>query len=344
MGAGGARVLIAGLGSIGKRHLANLQRLRPDSTIGVLRTRRQAISEASPEGCDLQFFDIEDALAFDPDAAIVAAPAPAHVLIASHFIDAGTHVLVEKPLSDQSDGARALVAKASAAGIVVMVGYNLRFSESLQEAKTMIDEQVIGRVCAVQASVGQYLPDWRPGTDYRTSVSAQRSLGGGALLELSHEIDLVHWFCGRPECITARGGSYSGLEVDVEDLVELILEYPAKGLLASVHLDMIQRAPQRQCRFVGSEGTLEWDGITGCLRSFVAEKGEWEEVVTTSAFERNDMYLSELEHFLACVETGDQPMADASSAVEVLEVIEAARRSLEENTTVPMSGVGERGF
>ena len=127
----------------------------------------------------------------------------------------------------------------------------------------------IGRVQSVRAEVGQYLPDWRPGIDCRQTASAQQALGGGALLELSHEIDYVRWLIGEIREVTARIARLSDLEIDVEDCAEIILTFE-NGTIGGPHLDMIQRAPTRTCRLIGSDGTLVWDGLTSHVARYSA--------------------------------------------------------------------------
>ena len=202
---------------------------------------------------------------------------------------------------------------------------------ALQEAPTTEDDGKAPTGSyrdAARAEVGQYLPDWRPTSDYCMGVSAQRALGGGALLELSHELDYLGWLFGPPARVTARGGRFSDLTLDVEDLVELLLEYPSAPRLVSVHLDMLQRAPQRTCRVIGSEGTLVWDAIADRVDLYRAATGIWETLPVTPLADRNQMYLDELCHFLDCIAQGTQPQVDGAAGLRALAIVAAARQSL----------------
>src|SRR5262249_39063512 len=157
--------------------------------------------------------------------AIIASPASAHLEAALALADAGIHLLVEKPIANSSEGVHELIERCRKHQLVLMVGYNLRFMPSLRRAKQMIESGVIGTVLSARVEVGQYLPQWRPHADYRQGVTAQSALGGGALLELSHDIDYILWILGLPAQLSASGGKYSNLEIDVEDMVEILLEY-----------------------------------------------------------------------------------------------------------------------
>lgn len=319
--------LIAGLGSIGRRHLANLRRLRPQARIGVWRLH-SAPEPLPPAGADAQLTTLAQALEFAPAAAIIAGPASTHLDLARPLADAGVHLLIEKPLALDPAGVAELITDCRDRGLVLMTGYNLRYLPSLQAAKASLDAGDIGQILAARAEVGQYLPDWRPGSDYRTGVSAQRALGGGALLELSHELDYLGWIFGPPARVTARGGRFSDLTLDVEDLVELLLEYETPPRLVSVHLDLLQRAPQRACRFIGSTGTLVWDGIADRVDLYRAATGAWETLPVTPLADRNQMYLDELSHFLGCIAQGTQPRVDGAVGLRALAIVAAARQSL----------------
>jgi predicted dehydrogenase len=333
------RVLIVGFGSIGRRHLANLRQLRPRSRIGVWRLHNPPDPQP-PTGADEQFVSLEQALEFAPDAAIIAGPASTHLETALSLAEAGVHLLVEKPLAVDPAGVADLIDRCRARGLVLMTGYNLRFMPSLQAAKECLDRGRIGQVITVRAEVGQYLPDWRPGSDYRAGVSARKALGGGALLELSHELDYLAWFFGVPKRVTARGGHFSTLELDVEDLVELLLEYDTPPRLVSVHLDLLQRAPQRVCRVVGTTGTLVWDGIADCVDLYDAESGAWATLPAVALADRNRMYLDEMRHFLVCVTRGQAPCVDGVDGLRALAIVDAARESLTRETGIEVTDHG----
>jgi predicted dehydrogenase len=179
----------------------------------------------------------------------------------------------------------------------------------------------------VCATVGQYLPDWRPGIDYRDSVSARKELGGGVLLELSHELDFVSWLLGKVASVRAKLGTTSELEVDVEDTSDLDLEFES-GTVGSVHMDMVQRTPSRICTVTGTEGVMEWNGISRTSRLKLNDSNVWS-LLSSGSSERNDIYLDELKHFLRCVKGDDEVLNSGQQGREVLELVQAARRSSE---------------
>jgi predicted dehydrogenase len=250
------KAIIAGYGSIGKRHLANLRSLYPGANIALLRSGTSANSSI-PDGADAVFLSTGDAVRFAPDVAIICTPAPFHIACARQMIAAGAHLLIEKPLADTLDGVDEMIAEAQARQRVVLVGYTLAFLPSVRFLRDFLQRNGIGRVLSVHAEVGQYLPDWRPGTDYRNGASARRELGGGALLELSHELHYLQWLFGPVQAVQAVMRTTGTLDIEVEDLVAALLQFHS-GAIGTVQLDFVRRTYSRSCRIVGSEGTVEW--------------------------------------------------------------------------------------
>ena len=320
------RYLIVGLGSIGQRHLANLRALRPDCQIAVL---RRAPASGDAPGTDTSIItSMAEVEAFAPHAAIIAGPASTHLDAATELIRLRIPTLIEKPLSNSIDGVAEFQRAADDAGVAVMIGYNLRFQPSLIAARDALLSGAIGHVRWARAEVGQYLPDWRPDSDYREGVSAKKALGGGALLELSHEIDFIYWMFGIPDRVIACGDRLSDLAIDVEDCVDLILDYRSRRMMASIHLDFLQRSASRTAKFVGSEGAIIWDGI-GQTVTMVGSDGVHRSVYAPDARDdRNTTYLRELRSFVEAVEgRGDVPIG-LDQGRDIMAIIDAAQRSL----------------
>ena len=321
------RVLIVGLGSIGKRHLRLARELLPAADIRVLRHQR---SNEIPEYANGCFFAIEDALAFLPHIAVIASPAPFHLATAQALAAAGGHLLIEKPLSTSVDGVTQLLKTCKEQGNVLLTGYNLRFLPSLQRYRELIGEGVIGKVLSVRCEIGQYLPSWRPESDYRQGVTANKALGGGALLELSHEIDYLRWIFGEVEWVTSSLSRQSSLEIDVEDSAHLILGFVPQAeeaqLIGTLNLDLIRHDTTRTCVAIGEKGSLRWDGLTGQVMIWRAGKNVWCELFRYQ-HHRDDSYKAEWQHLLACVSKSTAPLISGEDGLRVIEIIEAARRS-----------------
>lgn len=329
------RYLIVGLGSIGKRHLECLRHLRPDSDITVW--RQHSRNAAIPLGANRVVFDIADALAQKPFAAIIANPSTKHVETAIKLANKGIHLLIEKPISDSMTNVDSLMAICYEKKLTLEVGYVLRFNHELIAFRDLVRMGSIGNVLAFRAEVGQFLPDWRPNTDYRQGVSANKKLGGGALLELSHELDYVAWVFGEPLSVAAQLIRSGALESDVEDMVDVIIKIVTEAgntVTGTIHMDMLQRAPVRYCRAIGVSGTLEWNGIERCTRKFNPATGKWV-VLASGIYEgRNEIFIRQLQNFLTSSERKEKDVAQRAKDMVALRMIEAIRTSSREEKTI----------
>jgi predicted dehydrogenase len=318
------KMLIVGAGSIGRRHMRNLRAL------GI-----QHLAACDPDPDRLApmvtelgiqpFADFDKAMtATKPDSVFVCTPPVFHVSQALQAVQAGAHVFVEKPLSHALDGIDELIAEAEARQRVVQVGYNLRFHPGLQKVKQLVDSGTIGRILWARVEIGQYLPDWRPWQDYRQSYTARRDLGGGIILDASHELDYIIWLLGQPIEVMCMAGKVSDLEVDVEDCATVLLRF-AGGVQVDVHMDFVQRGYARSCRLTGEQGTIVWDYPAHEVRVYHAEVASWETMAYD--FDSNDMYVAELKHFLQCIDQAKTPLVDLRQAKTVLRVAVAAKSS-----------------
>jgi predicted dehydrogenase len=331
------RVLLVGLGSIGKRHLRVARELLPNADIRVLRHQECATTPEYANGC---FSRLEQAIAFEPQLAVIASPSTFHLSSAQALAQIGTHLLVEKPLSASPEGVPLLLETCGQRGSVLMTGYNLRFLPSLEQFRILLAANVIGKVLSVRCEIGQYLPSWRPDADYRGGVSARRELGGGVLLELSHEFDYLRWIFGEVDQVCASLSRQSELAVDVEDTAHLILSFipgaDGRSLIGTVNLDFIRHDTTRLCTAIGNRGSLRWNGLTGVVEKFVLGANEWCEIFRCQ-HQRDDSYLAEWQHFLNCISEHRRPLISGLDGLRVLQIIDAARRSSESGRKVQVA-------
>ena len=329
----GMTILIVGLGSIGRRHLRNVREVLPQARIVVV--SRSGGTHPDAGLADHVFSDLQVALAEAPLCAIIAGPASEHVASALTLARSGVHLLVEKPLSHTLEGVAELIAECASRRLVLLPGYTLRFIPSLNVLQQALADGRIGRLLIARAEVGQFLPDWRPGADYRQSVSARAELGGGAVLELSHEIDYLCWLAGDVKRVTALMAKVSDLEMDVEDSAEIAVEFHS-GALGSISLNMLARPGGRFCRLVGERGTLEWDALRSETRLYCAESKSWSLLSQPIGVVRNDMYRDELRHFLDCVNGANTPRILPAEGLRALQVVVAVKRSAREGCAVTL--------
>jgi len=319
--------VIIGLGSIGSRHFDICQKVFAGAEIKVLHHTQSKLRENS-SGNNLK--SISEAIDFKPNLTIVANPATFHVEFAQALAENSSHLMIEKPISVNSNSVRKLIQTCQSKSLILQVGYNLRFSTSLRKYKEIIDSGHIGEIYEIHCQAGQYLPDWRPGTDYRRGVSARKDLGGGVLLELSHEIDYLRWIFGEIRWVSGTLSKESDLEIDVEDTAHFKLGFNealnSRRLVADVRLDFIQKIPVRKCTAFGDKANLEWNGLTGevmMIDKTLNSKAQ----VFIDEMGLSKTYEYEWKALADAINTGKKPLVTGFDGLRVIEIIEAIRKA-----------------
>jgi predicted dehydrogenase len=325
------RFLVIGTGSIGQRHCRNLVALGEDVLAWDPDAgQRRRVGEI--KGVTV-VERLEEALGGRPDAAVICAPPAHHVALAREALRAGAHVFVEKPIAPDSGEVPALIDEAAGRSRLLAVGFNLRLVPSLRRVQALLDDKCVGRVLAVRCEFGGYLPDWRPGRDYRDNYAVSAALGGGILLDAIHELDYLGWLFGDAEEVSASAEHVSDLAGDTEDLAEVTIRFTA-GVLAQVHLDYLQRAYRRNLQVIGDSGVILWDYPEHAVAIHAADGVRDVEDFRAGDGGPNDMYFEEMRHFVRCVEGAERPLVDGREALRSLRLVEAAKRSSRERRWV----------
>jgi predicted dehydrogenase len=275
-------VLVIGFGSIGKRHAANLHSL--GYTPYVL---TKYPDPRLPYHFIFSITEIEIA-----KHVVICSPTARHLEDFSEIVIKlhPKRVLIEKPIEYSLERAKRILTLAKANNIEVLVAYNLRFLPILGKIKEFI-AQHRNKVRVVEIVAGQYLPEWRPGTDYRSSYSATRALGGGVDLDLSHELDYLIWIFGIPtERLFSYTDKISSLEIDSPDYYKGIFKYP--GFVVDVELDYI-RKKERSITIKGENEDLLFLDFIG-KRCVIMDT----EIADEELFQIDTTYKEELERFL----------------------------------------------
>lgn len=327
------RFIILGAGSVGRRHLRNVLSLGYEvaAVYDPNLTKLEEVRTIIPGTLVTQHE--AEALGQHADAALVCSPSAFHVRQARNAIKHGLHVFVEKPLSHTLEWTEDLIAEASAGARVVLVGCNLRFFPSLQLVKRLLDEGRIGRPLTARAQCGYYLPFWHPDSDYRNGYSANQASGGGVILDSVHEFDYLRWLFGEVTEVFCYAGKVSKLEIDTEDNADIFLLF-SSGVVANVHLDYLQRTYRRSCELIGEEGVIVWDYIAQTVRLYGEEDRHVEVFLENINHERNQMFIEELRHFVACIQGTEKPALDATEGRAVLQIALAAKTSAVEGRVV----------
>lgn len=325
------KFLIAGFGSIGRRHMRNLLALG-EKDIVLLRSQRSTLPVDELAGFPVET-DIQAALAHRPDALIVANPTALHLDVAVPAAEAGCSVLMEKPVSDRLEGLDDLRRALAQGGGRLHVGFQFRFHPGLQKIADLLADGAIGRPVASQSHWGEYLPNWHPWEDYRNSYAARADLGGGVINTLCHPLHYLGWLLGEIDELWAYKARVPELEIDVEAVAEMGLRF-ASGATGTLHLDYVQRPPRHDLEITGTAGTLQWDNASGAARLYRVATESWETFALPEGFDRNDLFLAELRHFIAVARGEAEALCPLEVGERVVRLTQAAHHSAESGTRV----------
>ena len=330
------KILIAGLGSIGRRHFRNFIALG-EKDIVLLRTRKATLPEEELAGYPVET-DLSAALKkHKPDAVVVANPTSLHLDVAIPAAEAGCHILLEKPVSHSLDRLDLLQKAAQKSGSKILVGFQFRYHPTLNKAHEIIQSGALGKLLTVHAHWGEYLPQWHPWEDYRQSYAARADLGGGVIVTLMHPLDYLCYLLGEVASLWSFNGHISPLEIDVEDVAEIGLKF-ANGAIGGVRVNYFQRPPVHRLEIVGTDGTLHWDNTYGTLHFYQmpAPFGSYsnqppapvkEVFAPPEGFERNQLFVAQIRHFIEIVCGKSEPVCTLEDGILALRLALAAYQS-----------------
>ena len=330
------KILIAGLGSIGRRHLRNLVALGERDLV-FYRTQQSSLPDDELAGYPVET-DLAVALKkHHPEAVVVSNPTALHLDVAIPAAEAGCAILLEKPVSNDLSRIDELRQAAAAGGSRILVGFQFRYHPTLNKARELLLQGALGKVLTVHSHWGEYLPNWHPWEDYRKGYAARADLGGGVILTLTHPLDYLRYLVGEVEALWSFNGHVSPLEIGVDDVAEIGLRFTG-GAIGGVHLNYVQRPSLHRLEIVGTGGTLRWDNADGLLQivkmpdafgSYSAQPGApvLDQYAPPDGFERNDLFVTQMRHFLAVASGETEPVCTLEDGVRALELALAAYRS-----------------
>ena len=293
-------VAVVGAGSIGSRH----QR--------ILKQLGHKVSVVSANSPDADFRSMSDALGRESfDYVVIASQTSQHVTDLSALINNrfSGRVLIEKPLFEKLHTLQENNFSFAA------VGYNLRFHPVIVWLKDTLPK--LGKLTSANFYVGQYLPTWRPDSDYRKSSSARDISGGGVLRDLSHELDLVQYLFGDWQQLTAVGGKFSDLEIATDDTFSILMT-STKCNAISVQLNYVDRIKQRYITINGNHGTVSID--------LISNTAKFSDLDVKFSVNADDTYVAQ---HLAVISNDSQNTCSLSEALKVVETIQAIEKSAE---------------
>jgi predicted dehydrogenase len=331
------KILIAGLGSIGRRHFRNLVALG-EKNIVLYRTRKATLPDDELAGYPVETDFAEALKNHKPQAVVVSNPTALHMEIAIPAAEAGCAILLEKPIAEDLSRMDELRQAAAKSGSKILVGFQFRYHPTLNKARELIAAGALGKVLTVHAHWGEYLPNWHPWEDYRQSYAARADLGGGVIVTLTHPLDYLRYLLGEVESLWSFNGHISALELTgVEDVAEIGLKF-ASGAIGGVHVNYFQRPAVHRLEIVGTAGTLRWDNADGTLTHYQMPDvfggiySQPQAAVETryplpDGFERNQLFVAQMQHFLKVAAGDVEPICTLEDGIRALEMAVAAKKS-----------------
>lgn len=330
----GRHILILGAGSVGRRHARNFAAL--GCRISAMDPRPERGAELTAETSVVgTFMDLDAALsASDLDAVAVCSPTAFHVDQAIAALHAGLPVLLEKPVAKDLAAAQRLADVAAGTGLPLLLGYTWRWWPPLADLRQRLDDGVVGRLRHVDFIMSAHLADWHPGEPLAEFFMSSAELGGGALLDESHWIDLMLWFFDLPTTLSASVETISDLEITSDDNVDMQLSYP-DGLRVRIHLDLFGRPHRKEIRFIGEDGTMLWSETPNRIAVAHGTTADWQ--ATDFDCERNDMFMGVAREFLALLDGNATPTCTLADGLNVMRLIDAARQSHADGRRIPVA-------
>ena len=311
--------MIVGLGSIGKRHLRNILAIENTKKLEIIIYSKQTKSYLSNHK-NIKIFDtLDKCLLEKPDVGFITNETIHHIPIAIKLAKVGLDLFIEKPLSNKISNVKTFSKIVKTKKLITLVGCNLRFHRCINEIKNLIDQKVIGDIISVKVECGTYLPDWHPNENYSKSYASRDDLGGGVVLTCIHELDYLFWFFGETQEVFSMTGKYSNLKITASDLSAIILKFK-NNIIAEVHLDYFQKPEARSCKLIGTKGTITWDSLSNEVKIYDFKKSKWKSKLKIKKYDKNEMYVKELEHFIQCVNKKKKTINDISQGEYVLKV------------------------
>ena len=305
------KVCFVGIGSIAKRHIKNLSDLcnkkGTSLHLDILRHSEKILEDDIKDYVNECYFDSNE-LPYDYDVIFITNPTSKHLDTIKEMQDKGRHFFIEKPVVsvDMLDRVGEITIKEDS---IYYVACPLRYSNVIEYIKNNIN---VDDVISIRCMSSSYLPDWRPGTDYRNTYSARRELGGGVAIDLIHEWDYIKYIFGAPQNVLSLKGKKSNLEITSEDIAIYIAEY--ENMFVELHLDYFGRKTMRQIMIFTHDDTIIGDLIDNSVTYLVSgKKIDFNEV-------RNDFYVKEMQHFLDMIEgkiVSDNNIIDAVNTMQI---------------------------
>jgi predicted dehydrogenase len=300
-------ILLIGLGSIAKKHIAALRTLKFDFKIYALRSNKNAEIEEDVEN----IFNLDEIYVVF-DFAIISNPTHLHFNYIEKLAQKGIDLFIEKPAIHSLENADNLLRLISNGKIKTYVACNMRFHPCITFLKNKLATETL-KINEVNVYCGSYLPDWRPGKDFKTIYSANASMGGGVHLDLFHELDYSTWLFGFPVKSHSILRSSSSLNINSIDYANYLLEYDS--FAASIVLNYYRKEAKRTIEIVFDNEI--W--LIDLINNIITDKNV-SIVYEAPNFAICNSYNDQMSYFIDHLKSNTRPMNSLDESLEVLKI------------------------
>lgn len=280
------RILVIGGGSIGTRHLNNLTSLGAKN----LACLHYSKSKKNTKDAITHLYDWSSVVKWEPEIILICSPTVFHMRDLDRSISLGVDVFMEKPLSSNAVNPELHFPSDR----VFMIGYMLRWHNQLKKMRELIVSDKYGRIISASFEFGSYMPGWHPNENYRDGYAALKSLGGGVINTISHEIDLITWYFGYPKTVYTQNSDTGILEIEVEENSDSIVGY--ENFNVRLHLDFLQTEYSRSICVVFENAVITWDWNDNNI--WIKERDVRSTIEPYQQFNVNQLYVDEIEYFM----------------------------------------------
>lgn len=326
------KVLFVGLGSIGQRHLRNFKEISNDTDeiYAFRKTNNNLViidGDAKKVDSLEEFYGIncvsslKEGLELKPDIVFITNPSSFHLDIAIQAAESNCNLFIEKPLSNSLKDIKRLKNILEEKELTAIVAYQTKFNPCFSIVKDIIDTKKFGNIVSANFKWGTFLPDHHPYEDFRKSYAARKDLGGGVILGLSHEIDLIRSFFGMPDKITTIDCNYTQLDLDVEDTAKIEMDYSFSDSYFKVklYLSYAQKNEERFFNIEFNHASLRCNLINNEIE--VNLKGDKSpQVISFPKLDRNELFKEELKEFISSVKRKENNLESFTYGVQTLKL------------------------
>ena len=286
-------ILVVGTGSIGSRHIENL--IKFNCNVGAYSFRKEGLRKIKNIVYEN---NLNAATIRKYDGVVIANNTDEHLKVSKLCSEENKPFYIEKPISHSMKDVLEISEQIKNKSLFTRVGFMMRAHPNISFLKNYL-EKSSKKIFYVSMHVGQWLEDWRPGTDYRKCYSADPKKGGGVILDLIHELDIAFWLFGEIDELFCFKNKISKLEINTEDYAHILLK-SKEGFTVDINLDYLSSIYRRGMNIVMDDENIEWDYVSGTITLFNKSNPQGLKIdKLDNSFERNDMFESTMKDFIS---------------------------------------------